>query len=118
VATAGERQSLADIVRDFMEREGLTLQAMAQRTGLSIASIAALRAGSRGKRPQPHTLTKLAQAMGYDEIELALAVDVAADDRRREQHLLSWFRDLDEEGKGEVEQLLARLWAQRESSSS
>jgi transcriptional regulator with XRE-family HTH domain len=82
---------------------------MAERTGLSVASIAALRTGSRGKRPQPHTLKKLAAAMGYDETELALAVDASADDRRREQRLLRRFRDLSDEHKDEVERLVARL---------
>ena len=82
---------------------------MAQRTGLSIASIAALRTGSRGKRPQPHTLAKLAAVMGFDETQLAAAVDGGADDRRREQQLLRRFRQLAEQDKRSVEQLVARL---------
>lgn len=108
-SAGGRPRSLADIVADYMERESLTLQAMARKSGLSVASIAALRSGSRGKRPQPHTVTKLAAAMGYDADELATVVDATADDRRREQLVVRRFRELGEEDKRQVERLVERL---------
>jgi transcriptional regulator with XRE-family HTH domain len=92
-----------------MEQHQLTLQAMAERTGLSVASIAALRTGTRGKRPQPHTLAKLAAVLDCEPEELDLAVDASVDERRREQMLLRRFRELDADAKTEVERLLARL---------
>lgn len=107
--TPGSQRSLSEIVGDYMDQHGLTLQAMAARTGLSIASIAALRTGTRGKRPQPHTLAKLAAVMQCDVTELELAVDGSLEARRREQRLLRWWRTLDDDDQARVERMIAQL---------
>lgn len=99
------------MVDAFIVREALTLQAMADRCGLSVATVAALRSGMRGKRPQPHTLRKLAAAMGCEVSELEAALDGATSSRRREQALISRFRLLSEDKKSEVERLVGRLHA-------
>jgi transcriptional regulator with XRE-family HTH domain len=108
---AGPDRPLSQIVGDYMDEHGLTLQAMAEQTGLSVASIAALRMGTRGKRPQPHTLAKLAAVMQRDVTELQLAVDGSLEGRRREQRLLRWFRSLDDDGQAQVERLIIALRA-------
>lgn len=112
--TVDQQRSLSQIVGDYMDEHGLTLQAMAERTGLSVASVAALRTGTRGKRPQAHTLAKLAAVMHRDVTELELAVDGSVESRRREQRLVRWFRSLDDDSQAEVERLIMQL---RESST-
>jgi transcriptional regulator with XRE-family HTH domain len=100
---------LPRLLTDYMVREHLTLQAMAERSGLSLATVAALRSGTRGARPHPVTLRKLAAAMGVGVTTLARAIDGEAADRARERHLLDQFRSLDDDAKVKVERLLGRL---------
>lgn len=102
-------QTLGQLLAEFMERESLTLQAMAERAGLGVATIAALRSGSRGKRPQPHTVDKLAQALGRDPAEIWAVIDVDAG--ARERSLIDAFRCLDEHGKAEIERVMRKLVA-------
>src|SRR3954454_2407619 len=81
-----QRVNLETMIDRYMEREGLTLEAMARRSGLSLATIAALRSGTRGKRPRRETVAKLAHAMGVDRREVEAAVGGGG--RRREEALL------------------------------
>jgi len=107
-------RSLASVLDGYMQANGLTLQQMAEKSGLSVATIAALRGGTRGKRPHPTTVSKLAQAMGVDPAELDGAVVSGAGPARvRESQLLSRFRQLDEDAKAAVETLLAHLVSSR-----
>jgi transcriptional regulator with XRE-family HTH domain len=99
--------NLETMIDRFMEREGLTLEAMARRSGLSLATIAALRIGTRGKRPRPETVAKLAHAMGVDAREVEAAI--GGGHRRREDALLARFRALSESDKARVEELASRL---------
>ena len=112
------QRSLSQLVGDYMDENGLTLQVMAERTGLSVASVAALRMGTRGKRPQPHTLAKLAAVMHREVTELELAVDGSVEGRRREQRLLRWFRGLDEDAQAQVERMILQLRSSDESRAA
>lgn len=106
---AGE-PSLAELIDAFMRRERLTLAQMSARAGVSIATVAALRAGTRGKRPHPDTLAKLAEAMATDVAALERVVaSGSGPERLREVRLLERFRALDDEGKVRVERLAAAL---------
>ena len=106
----GAARPLAAVLDEYMKANDLTLQAMSERTGLAVATIAALRGGTRGKRPQPETVAKLAAAMDVEAAELDVAVAAGAGSARtREIELLSRFRQLDEEAKVAVETLLVRL---------
>jgi transcriptional regulator with XRE-family HTH domain len=102
-----QRVNLETMIDRFMEREGLTLEAMARRSGLSLATIAALRSGARGKRPRQETVKKLAYAMGVDVRDVEAAVGGGG--RRREDALLATFRALSDADKAQVEDLVARL---------
>jgi transcriptional regulator with XRE-family HTH domain len=102
--------TLSRLIADYMVQERLTLQEMAQRCGISLATVAALRSGSRGKRPHPATLAKLATAMDVDVSALTAAVNRALDpDRARETALLAGFRGLAEPERQQVEALVLRL---------
>jgi len=117
-SAATSKQSLAATVNAFMQANDLTLQQMSERSGLSVATIAALRGGTRGKRPQPDTIAKLAAAMAMDPAELDDAIASSAGPvRMREAALVSRFRQLDEDSKLAVEALLARLVSRRRKST-
>lgn len=75
---------LALLIATTMRTRGLTLAAVAQAGGLSIASVAALRGGGRGKRPRPETLDGLARGLGLplDQVQSAVHGDDAARLRR------------------------------------
>jgi transcriptional regulator with XRE-family HTH domain len=105
-------RGLAALIDDFMTSRALTLQQMAHRTGMSIATIAALRAGTRGKRPHRATLEKLARVMELDVATLVGAVAAGGGPARiREAQLVERFRGLDDADKTTVELLVARLAA-------
>jgi transcriptional regulator with XRE-family HTH domain len=102
--------TLGVLIADYMARERITLQEMAQRCGVSLATVAALRAGTRGKRPHPATLVKLAAAMDVDVAALTAAVNRTLDpDRAREAALLAGFRTLPEPARRQVEALVMLL---------
>lgn len=88
--------ALASLIAREMRRQGLTLDALARRSGLAIATIAALRAGTRGKRPRAATLQRLALGLGLPEQQVATAAQVAQplSQTEREASLLSVFRQL------------------------
>jgi transcriptional regulator with XRE-family HTH domain len=105
--------TLSGLIAGFMVRESLTLQEMAQRCGVSLATVAALRSGSRGKRPHPGTLAKLAAAMDVEVSVLTDAVNRAlVPDRAREAALLAGYRALSDPDRREVDALVRRLRAE------
>jgi transcriptional regulator with XRE-family HTH domain len=103
-------QGLADVLDAYLATHGLTLQQMSERSGLAIATIAALRSGTRGKRPHPTTVSKLAAAMGMEIAELHQAVAAGGGPARlREAQLLARFRELADADKAAVEEFVGRL---------
>jgi transcriptional regulator with XRE-family HTH domain len=98
----GQRR-LADLVRQHREREGLTQQQLAERSGISRNTIAAIELG-RVRIPSPEIVRSLArplrvtvremlQAMGYPIEDDAAAAAVAEDRVLQEiADLLARFR--------------------------
>jgi predicted ATPase/transcriptional regulator with XRE-family HTH domain len=58
----GDTESLADLLRLFRTRTGFTQEMLAERAGVSLATIASLEQGLR-RRPYPHTLRAISQAL-------------------------------------------------------
>ena len=77
-ATTGATD-LPGLLDEYMRANKLTLAAMAERTGLSLPTIAALRDGTRGKRPRPDTVQRLAAAIGVGTDVIYAAVDAGID---------------------------------------
>ena len=63
--TGGEAPQFGERLRRLREAAGLTQEALAERAGLSAEGVAALERGRR-RRPYPHTLRALADALGLD----------------------------------------------------
>jgi predicted ATPase/transcriptional regulator with XRE-family HTH domain len=60
--------TLGSLLRRYRERVGLTQEMLAERAGLAGSAIAALERGRR-QRPYPHTVQRLADALGLAEEE-------------------------------------------------
>ena len=108
---AGDRHeaganSLGDLIRRHMADHGWTLQTVAERSGLSVPTIWALREGTRGKRPRRETLSRLADGLGVPVDALLSAVDDASSNETaaRETALLRLYRALGDEAKRSVEE--------------
>jgi transcriptional regulator with XRE-family HTH domain len=88
--------ALAALIAREMRRQDLTLDMLARRSGLAIATIAALRAGTRGKRPRPATLQRLAFGLRVPEDDIAAAANTTQplNQTSREANLLGVFRQL------------------------
>jgi transcriptional regulator with XRE-family HTH domain len=88
--------ALAALIAREMRRQDLTLDMLARRSGLAIATIAALRAGTRGKRPRPATLQRLAVGLRVPEDDIAAAANTTQplNQTSREANLLGVFRQL------------------------
>jgi transcriptional regulator with XRE-family HTH domain len=108
-ATAAQTPLQRLVVSTMFDR-GLTLQGVARRGGLSLATVAALRSGGRGKRPRRDTLERLARGLAVPLSEVLQAVEGPQPDPR-EQVLLRHFRGLDEDGKRQVLASAAELAA-------
>ncbi|HEY8598811.1 MAG TPA: helix-turn-helix domain-containing protein [Thermomicrobiales bacterium] len=76
-----EGVSFGDLLRRYREAAGLSQGALAERAGLSTNAIGALERGER-KRPFPHTIGLLADALGLEKAERATLV--AAVNRQEE----------------------------------
>lgn len=63
-------QSLSTVVQRRLAETGWTLTAVATRAGLSVATVSAIANGTRGKRPRPTTLARLAEGLGLPEDDL------------------------------------------------
>ena len=87
---------LARFVAATMAERALTLATVAERGGLAVATVAALRAGTRGKRPRPETLEKLAHGLGVprDQVRAAAAAPESSPAAVREAELLTLYRRL------------------------
>ncbi|MBV9597159.1 MAG: helix-turn-helix domain-containing protein [Chloroflexi bacterium] len=59
-------------------RAGLSQGALAERAGVDLATVKAIERGRR-RRPHPHTLARLAEALGLAEEERAAALELTAD---------------------------------------
>ena len=106
----GGDSPLRRLVLQRMSDQGLTLEDVARRGGLAVATVAALRSGGRGRRPGPATLERLAAGLGLDVDDvLAAAVD-AERSSSLEDLMLHHFRQLEEAQQRLVVQqvLLAR----------
>ena len=74
--------SLGAQLRLFRVRAGLSLQALAGRSGLGIATLKALE-GDRRQRPHPSTVALLAEALGLDAADRDALFDLAGASIRR-----------------------------------
>jgi len=63
-----ERNTFAAHVRRLRLRAGLSQEALAEKAGVSVATIGAIEEGQR-RRPHPHTLRALADSLGLSETE-------------------------------------------------
>src|SRR5918995_4217876 len=73
MATDGSRVPFGERLRRLRVAAGLSQEALAERAGLSAQAIGALETGKR-RRPYPHTVAALADALGLTEMErVALA---------------------------------------------
>src|SRR5688500_7339688 len=64
----GESAPFGERLRNLREAAGLTQEELAQRAGLTAKAVSALERGER-KRPYPHTVRSLADALGLAEEE-------------------------------------------------
>src|SRR5215210_6102215 len=72
----GEETPFGERLRRLREKAGLTQEELASRAGLTAKAVSALERGER-KRPYPHTVRSLAEALGLSEEErTALAASV------------------------------------------
>jgi transcriptional regulator with XRE-family HTH domain len=90
-----DEETLTSVVRQRIAETGWTLQAIADRAGLSIATVSAFRSGNRGRNPHRETLIRLARGLQIPPERLLTAV---AEQRRtdRERELLANYRHLDD----------------------
>lgn len=107
---------LALLIATTMRARGLTLSAVAQVGGLSIASVAALRGGGRGKRPRPETLEGLATGLGLPLEQVQAAVH--GDDAARLRRLAEVCAQLPAEAQETLLNQALELLAEGTSSSS
>ncbi len=73
VGASGGRGAFGVLLRRLRERESLTQEELAERSGLAVNAVSALERGVR-RRPQPHTVRALAQALQLDERDRAALV--------------------------------------------
>ena len=69
-ATPGQGAPFGTRLRRLREAAGLTQEELASRAGLSATAVSVLERGER-KRPYPHTVRSLADALGLSEDERA-----------------------------------------------
>lgn len=104
--------ALGRLVAATMTARGFTLDDVARRGGLALATVAALRSGTRGKRPRPQTLQKLALGLGLPLEQVLTAADTSGTtgaEAGRELDLLSAFRRLAPEDQVVAERLVREL---------
>lgn len=58
---------LSTFVQKRLAETGWTLMTVATRAGLSVATVSAIKNGTRGKRPRPGTLVRLARGLDLPE---------------------------------------------------
>ena len=112
---------LTQLVARVMARQGLTRDAVARAGGLSVATVAAIRAGTRGKRPRLPTLHRLARGLGIPaETVIASAGIAASRDLASEQErvILSLLRRMSVQDQQLAERLLRELIRSRDLAMS
>ena len=60
--------SFGDVLRDLRAARSLTQEELAERAGITVKAVSALERGER-RRPYPHTVRSLVEALGLDEKE-------------------------------------------------
>src|SRR5687767_4315173 len=70
MATNDSRSPFGERLRRLRVAAGLSQEGLAERSGLSVQAIGALETGKR-RRPYPHTVAALADALGLSESERA-----------------------------------------------
>lgn len=73
---------LTNLIREHRHRAGLTQRALAEKAGISLATLRDLEQGRRS-RPRPGSLTALAEALDLDPSQTAEFYSYAAAERRR-----------------------------------
>ncbi len=112
---------LTQLVAREMARQGLTLDAVARAGGLSVATVAAIRAGTRGKRPRLPTLHRLARGLGIpaetviESAGIAASRDLASE---QERVILSLLRRMTVQDQQLAERLLRELIRSRDLAMS
>ena len=76
---SGEGGAFGERLRRLREAAGLTQEELASRAGLTAKAISALERGER-KRPYPHTVRSLADALSASGLSVALPREVPAND--------------------------------------
>lgn len=106
-----QESALGTVVATTMASNGWTLREVAERAGLSVGTVWAIREGSRGRRPNSFTLIKLAQGLGVPPEELFAALDHGAPPERAH---LRVYRQLNRANQQAVDALAVRLLAEQE----
>src|SRR5512132_2520138 len=105
-------QTMAEVTREARVRAGLSMRALARRSGLSAAQISRIEAGEV-ERPAAETLVRLAKALDRDaQILLVFAGHIRG--ARARQLLREASEALPEPGRAEQADALARLEAEDE----
>jgi transcriptional regulator with XRE-family HTH domain len=89
--------ALNRLIADHMAAEGLTLEQVARKGGVSIGTVSAYKLGVRGRRPDRETLRRLATGLGLPVDALFAAaglIEPGADETSQERVVLSLWREL------------------------
>ncbi|GAC1443083.1 MAG: hypothetical protein NVS3B26_11660 [Mycobacteriales bacterium] len=100
IASGNASTPLSSLITTLMRERQLTLREVAERGGLSIAAVAALRSADRGKRPRQETLERLARGLSISIDVMESAVRPA--DGHRQVRLLELFNNLSPDGQLQV----------------
>jgi transcriptional regulator with XRE-family HTH domain len=111
-AMQGQVQTMAEVTRGARVRAGLSMRALARRSGLSAAQISRIEAGEV-ERPAAETLVKVAKALDRDA-QLLLVVAGHITGARARQLLRQAIEALPEPGRAEHADALAQLEAEDE----
>src|SRR2546429_3160473 len=107
-----QAQTMAEVTREARVRAGLSMRALARRSGLSAAQVSRIEAGEV-ERPVAETLVKLAKALDRDaQLLLVFAGHIRG--ARARQLLREAVEALPEQGRAEQADSLARLEAEGE----
>src|SRR2546430_7353211 len=105
-------QTLVEVTKEARVRAGLSMRALARRSGLSAAQVSRIEAGEV-ERPVAETLVKLAKALDRDaQLLLVFAGHIGGG--RARQLLRQAIEALPEQGRAEQADALARLEAEGE----
>src|SRR2546429_9946726 len=107
-----QAQTMAEVTREARVRAGLSMRALARRSGLSAAQVSRIEAGEV-ERPVAETLVKLAKALDRDaQLLLVFAGHIRG--ARARQLLREAIEALPEPGRADHADALPRLGAEEE----